>query len=145
MAEGLPGTHTPVNEMLDAAGAFSGTKTTEVMRDHELLNVDLDHTTMARRLLSHVPAVTVGAQHTALRHMMLLLELNFRAWDDLCWYYTHRPAGWLHGAFALSPAEVISWPSIRPRLTDIEGNSTHPARPTPPRHCAAVIVGAVRA
>jgi hypothetical protein len=104
VTEGLPGTRTPVNDLLEAAGALDGTPAAEVMRRHEEVNVELDHTTLARRLLAEVPAITPATQMRALDHMLLLLELNFRAWEELFVYYTDMTLPALHGAFGFPPA-----------------------------------------
>jgi hypothetical protein len=108
VTEGLPGTRTPVNDLLVAAGAFDGTAAAEVMRRHEEVNVELDHTTLARRLLATVPAVPPSAQHRALDHMLVLLELNFRAWEDLHWYYTLPDLPALHGPLGVPPEKIRS-------------------------------------
>ena len=103
VTEGLPGTRTPVNDLLEAAGALDGTPAAEVMRRHEEVNLELDHTTLARRLLAEVPVISPAAQMRALDHMLLLLELNFRAWEELYMYYTDMTMPALHRAFGAPP------------------------------------------
>jgi len=107
VTEGLPGTRTPVNDLLEAAGALDGTPAAEIMRRHEEVNVELDHTTLARRLLAAVNSVAPATQRRALDHMLLLLELNFRAWEDLHRYYTNAAVPPLHGAFGTPPDQLV--------------------------------------
>lgn len=88
VTEGLPGTSTPVNELLARAGAMEDTSALEVMRQHEEVNIELDHTTLARRFLSDVAVIYPESAVRALDHMLMLLELNYRAWDELLDFYT---------------------------------------------------------
>ncbi|HEY0166887.1 MAG TPA: iron-containing redox enzyme family protein [Jatrophihabitans sp.] len=107
VTEGLPGTRTPVNDLLEQAGALAGTDAAQVMRQHEEVNVELDHTTMARRLLAQVPVVSPAGQRRAMDHLLFLLELNFRAWEELHWYYTDAANDRLHGPFGVTPRQLL--------------------------------------
>jgi hypothetical protein len=107
ITEGLPGTHTPVNDLLEAANALAGTNVLQVMRAHEELNVELDHTTLARRFLSEVHAISPLAQRRALDHVLLLVELNFRAWEDLWSYYAKPGVETLHHDFGVSQSHMV--------------------------------------
>lgn len=54
---------------------------------HILLNEKYHHTSIPRLMMAEVKAVSPAVQRLAMGYMLLVLELNYRAWDDLLAYY----------------------------------------------------------
>lgn len=50
---------------------------------HAALNEEYNHTSLSRLFMADIASVSEEAQSAAMSYMLLLLELNYRAWDDL--------------------------------------------------------------
>lgn len=59
---------------------------------HILLNEKYHHTSIPRLFMDDVRAISPAVQRLALDYMVLMLELNYRAWDDLVDFYKLRDA-----------------------------------------------------
>ncbi len=81
VTEGLPGEPYGLNDLIDA-DEF-GPEFAAVFRQHEQVNTDMKHETLARHLLAEVPSVSPGQRATALDCTAYLTELTHRAWDLL--------------------------------------------------------------
>lgn len=79
VAEGLP--HSAKAARLVRAPGFEAELTA-----HAQIDVELDHASFTRRLLSLVPAVGDEAYRVALRRFLIVLELSQRAWAALARY-----------------------------------------------------------
>jgi hypothetical protein len=96
VTEGMLGEPAVVNDLLASAGGeIEGFR--EVSRRHERLNTKLNHSSIARLLLSQVPAIAPADQWRAIASLLFVLELNHRAWDALCDFYGAGPELSLHG------------------------------------------------
>lgn len=60
---------------------------------HAALNEEYNHTSLSRLFMADVASVSEAAQSAAISYMLLLLELNYRAWDDLLEQYS-APDPW---------------------------------------------------
>jgi hypothetical protein len=109
VTEGLPGTHTPVNEAFEKHGIVTAAEAGEAIHQHEQLNLTLDHSTMARRLILEVPSVSPAEQRIALDHFAFLLELNNRAWNMLYDYYVDEALPSCPDWLGISPERVWTW------------------------------------
>lgn len=85
VTEGFPGTRTPINDALKRAGLAPSD---ESVTEHENVNVNLHHSTIPRLLLAEIPAIDPASQRTALADLVMMIELNHRAWQMLLGYYT---------------------------------------------------------
>jgi hypothetical protein len=81
--EGMPSSRLPVNELFEEHGLLGDVDPTE----HEAVNEELDHITLARRMLRLVPRVTPDEQRRALDRLALVVEAGVAAWDALYDYY----------------------------------------------------------
>ena len=68
-------------------------------RQHEELNEDLNHNSIARDCFEHVAAIGTTKQRQAMRRILFLLELNHRAWNDIAQFYGAQESLMLQGAF----------------------------------------------
>jgi hypothetical protein len=57
---------------------------------HILLNEKYHHTSIPRLFMDDVKAISPAVQRLSLEYMVLMLELNYRAWDDLVDFYQLR-------------------------------------------------------
>jgi hypothetical protein len=57
---------------------------------HATLNEEYNHTSLSRLFMADVASISEAAQEAAMRFMLFLLELNYRAWDDLLDHYGGR-------------------------------------------------------
>jgi heme oxygenase-like protein len=96
VTEGLPGEPYGLNDLIDIE-AF-GAEFAAVFREHEQVNTDMAHDTLARHLLAEVPSVGPRQHATALDCTAYLTELTHRAWDLLFDLHSGGPA-----AVALPP------------------------------------------
>jgi hypothetical protein len=55
---------------------------------HDSLNDDLNHESLSRLMLARVPSVPPATQVRALQHLLELVELNHRTWNNLYDYYS---------------------------------------------------------
>jgi hypothetical protein len=106
VTEGLPGAPNEVNSVLATRGLI-GAALEDAVRRHEQVNVDLDHTSLPRRLMSLIDAVDADGANAALDELVFLVELNFRAWDMLADYYGDPANGALPVPFAVDPARLL--------------------------------------
>jgi hypothetical protein len=96
VTEGMLGEPAVANDLLASAGQDLDSFN-EVSRQHERLNTKLNHSSIARLLLSQVKAVAPSAQLSALASLLFVVELNYRAWDSLCDFYGTQLEPELHG------------------------------------------------
>jgi len=80
-SEGLPNTPKAATLALSAIAS-----TDERLATHAELDVRLDHTSMARRLLSRVPSISEAAYCLALRRFLTTLEVSQRGWISIAKY-----------------------------------------------------------
>jgi thiaminase len=57
---------------------------------HILLNEKYHHTSIPRLFMAEVKSVSPAVQRLSIDYMLLMLELNYRAWDDLLDFYHRR-------------------------------------------------------
>ena len=105
VTEGFPGTHTPINEALQAAGLAPSS---EAVRKHEQVNLDLHHSTIPRLLMAEIPTVSPAIQKEALTGLQTMVELNFRAWEMLLAYYSTDDLPFPHTWMSIPPQRVSS-------------------------------------
>jgi hypothetical protein len=82
ITEGMLGVDSPLDEPYKRlVGEFMA------LDKHILLNEKYHHTSIPRLFMADVPAVSPATQRLAMSYMLLVLELNYRAWDDLLEHY----------------------------------------------------------
>ena len=60
----------------------------EAAGKHAALNDEYNHTSLSRLFMSEIACVSPKQQRSAIAFMLFLLELNYRAWDDLLEHYS---------------------------------------------------------
>jgi len=86
ITEGLPGQPNIINEAVANSGIFDE-QANESSRKHESLNEKLAHPYISRLLLAECGEQSVDTQKTARDCYGLLLEMTWRAWEEL--HYLH--------------------------------------------------------
>jgi hypothetical protein len=82
ITEGMLGVDSPLDEPYKRlVGEFM------TLDKHVLLNEKYHHTSIPRLFMAEVKAVSPAIQRLAMDYMLLVLELNYRAWDDLLDHY----------------------------------------------------------
>ncbi len=82
ITEGVLGADSPLDEPYKRlVGEFMS------LDKHILLNEKYHHTSIPRLMMAEVKTVSPAVQRLAMGYMLLVLELNYRAWDDLLAYY----------------------------------------------------------
>jgi len=82
ITEGMLGVDSPLDEPYKRlVGEFMA------LDKHVLLNEKYHHTSIPRLFMAEVQAVSPATQRLAMDYMLLVLELNYRAWDDLLEHY----------------------------------------------------------
>ncbi|WP_437581497.1 hypothetical protein [Sorangium sp. So ce887] len=82
ITEGVLGVDSPLDEPYKKLiGEFMA------LDKHILLNEKYHHTSIPRLFMSEVKTVSPAIQRLAMSYMLLVLELNYRAWDDLLDHY----------------------------------------------------------
>ena len=71
---------------------------------HILLNEKYHHTSIPRLFMAEVKSVSPAVQRLAMDYLVLMLELNYRAWDDLLDFYHGRD----YRFFRVLPKPVLS-------------------------------------
>lgn len=93
--EGMPSSKASVTDMFEERGLLAGIEADE----HDHINDELDHITLARRLGRLLPSVTPEDQARAMDRLMLVIETGARGWNMVHDYYadpaTPRCRGWL--------------------------------------------------
>lgn len=85
VTEGIIGVESPLdNAYRKIIGDFMA------LDKHILLNEKYHHTSIPRLFMADVKAISPAVQRLAMNYMVLMLELNYRAWDDLLDFYHHR-------------------------------------------------------
>ncbi|WP_437599871.1 hypothetical protein [Sorangium sp. So ce590] len=82
ITEGLLGVAPPLDSPLRRLTG-EGERFDDGAGRHAALNEEYNHTSLSRLFMADVASVSEGAQSAAIDFMLLLLELNYRAWDDL--------------------------------------------------------------
>lgn len=94
ITEGLLGQEHPFHQNFEKAFEEPGSETgdySDVSKQHTLLNIELNHSSLSRLLFADAARLSPQAQRRAAEHMLFLLELNFRGLDQLSdWYTTHK-------------------------------------------------------
>lgn len=70
-----------------AAIASANSAFQRVAGDHDELNDDLNHNSIARDVFEHIVAAPPETQRRVMRRILFLLELNHRAWNDIAVFY----------------------------------------------------------
>ncbi len=84
VTEGMLGVESPLDEPYKRlVGEF------RALDKHILLNEKYHHTSIPRLFMAEVKSVSPATQRLAVSYMLLVLELNYRAWDDLLDHYQH--------------------------------------------------------
>ena len=86
ITEGVLGKTSPVDGPMKRITG-SGEAFEEVAGAHSALNEEYNHTSLSRLFMADVPSVGPAAQAMAMEHMLLMLELNCRCWDDVLEHY----------------------------------------------------------
>jgi hypothetical protein len=89
VTEGSLGTSSPLDEPLRRL-TNQGEKYEELAGAHAALNEEYNHTSLSRLFLADVGRVSEVAQARAIAVVLLLMELNHRAWDALLDVYSAR-------------------------------------------------------
>jgi hypothetical protein len=82
ITEGLLGVTPPLDEPLRRLTG-EGERFDKGAGQHAALNEEYHHTSLSRLFMADVPSISPASQRSAIAWMLLLLELNYRAWDDL--------------------------------------------------------------
>ncbi|MEG3164364.1 hypothetical protein U1701_07135 [Sphingomonas sp. PB2P19] len=80
-----------------AAVARTNPAFSDLAGDHDELNEDLNHNSIARDAFEHIAAVPPATQARVIRRILFLLELNHRAWGGITDYYGPQAALHLQG------------------------------------------------
>jgi hypothetical protein len=82
ITEGMLGVENPLdNPYKRLVGEFMA------LDKHILLNEKYHHTSIPRLLMAEIRTVSPATQRLAMDCMLFVLELNYRAWDDLLAHY----------------------------------------------------------
>ena len=71
----------------------------EISGEHDELNETLNHNSISRDAFEHITAVSPAVQHSVMRRILFLLELNHRAWQGIAEFYGPQDELWLQGSF----------------------------------------------
>lgn len=82
VTEGMPGDPSLINQILSHSPVLAQTFNSASLA-HEELNQELAHQFLSRIFLSQIPSVDPATQARALSILSYMIELNFRAWEDL--------------------------------------------------------------
>lgn len=82
VTEGMPGDPSLINQILSHSPVLAHTFNSASLA-HEELNQELAHQFLSRIFLSQIPSVDPATQARALTILSYMIELNFRAWEDL--------------------------------------------------------------
>lgn len=82
VTEGMPGEPSLINQILSHSPVLSRTFNSASLT-HEELNQELAHQFLSRIFLSQIPSIDPAMQQRALNILSYVVELNFRAWEDL--------------------------------------------------------------
>jgi hypothetical protein len=96
ITEGMMGDPSVVADRLAEVGR-GDRKFREVSQQHDHLNRDLHHASIARHAFEQVKAVGVARQQQALGWLLFLMELNHRAWDAVADFYGPQTQLRMHG------------------------------------------------
>ena len=101
VTEGMPGVSSPINDRLMARNA-DNREFRNVADRHDSVNVELHHESLARHMMARIPIVPPATQMRALRHLLELVELNHRTWNNLYDHYAAEDLplhqGWFDGS-----------------------------------------------
>lgn len=86
ITEGLPGQRNPINEIINDSGLIAS-EGKFGSKHHEDLNFQLFHQLLPRWFLSECGELSVSEQERTLRFYNTMLEVSFRAWEEL--YHFH--------------------------------------------------------
>jgi hypothetical protein len=82
VTEGMLGVESPLDEPYKRlVGEF------RTLDKHILINEKYHHTSIPRLFMAEVKSVSPATQCLAVSYTLLVLELNYRAWDDLLDHY----------------------------------------------------------
>ena len=83
----------------------SNTSYQKVARVHENLNVELNHSSLSRLFMNDIAIVSPQSQCRAIEHLLYLLELNHRSWEQLTEYYS-----------ASDELRIFSWSNLLKKI-----------------------------